>query len=123
MIYIGLGNSGSKILWDLFGFLFDPQTKPEALTRLANLRFLIGDADTNNSVLYEVGARRLHQATAPYAIHLMGLSRYWTGGCGVYHIIGELLADTVARDPDFRRALQTLGASSVTLLLAAGGGT
>jgi hypothetical protein len=123
MIYIGLGNSGSKILWNHFEFLFDRQAMPEALTRMAHLRFLIGDADTNNSVLYEVGARKLHQATPPLAIHLMGLSRYWTGGCGVYHIIGELLADTMARDPDFRQTLQTLGASSVTLLLSAGGGT
>ena len=88
MIYMGLGNSGSKILWNFHEFLFQPNAVPEALGRLANTRFLIGDADTNNSVIHEVQGRKLHQTHPPQAINLMdlaallerrvrGLSHHW----------------------------------------------
>jgi hypothetical protein len=123
MIYMGLGNSGSKILWNFHEFLFQPNAMPEALPRLANTRFLIGDADTNNSVIHEVSARKLHQTHPPQAINLMDLARYWSGGCGVYHIIGELLAETAMKDPEFSATLSMYGRQPVTLLLSAGGGT
>jgi hypothetical protein len=123
MIYMGLGNSGSKILWNFHEFLFQPNTMPEALGRLANARFLIGDADTNNSVIHEVSGRKLHQAHPPQAINLMDLARYWSGGCGVYHIIGELLAETAMKDPEFSATMSMYGRQPVTLLLSAGGGT
>jgi hypothetical protein len=123
MIYMGLGNSGSKILWNFHEFLFQPNAGPEALTRLANARFLIGDADTNNSVIHEVSGRKLHQTHPPQAINLMDLARYWSGGCGVYHIIGELLAETAMKDPEFSSTMAMYGRQPVTLLLSAGGGT
>src|SRR5262249_61305020 len=85
MIYMGLGNSGSKLLWNFHEFLFQPNALPEALPRVVNSRFLIGDADTNNSVIHEVVRRKLHQAHPPQAINLMDLARYWSGGCGVEH--------------------------------------
>jgi hypothetical protein len=97
MIYMGLGNSGSKLLWQFHEFLFQPNAIPEAMARVVNSRFLIGDADTNNSVIHEVTGRKLHQALPPQAINLMDLARYWSGGCGVYHIIGELLAETAMK--------------------------
>src|SRR5690242_14215422 len=65
MIYMGLGNSGSKLLWNFHEFLFQPNALPEALPRVVNSRFLIGDADTNNSVIHEVLGRKLHQAHPP----------------------------------------------------------
>jgi hypothetical protein len=123
MIYMGLGNSGSKILWNFHEFLFQPNAMPEALPRLANTRFLIGDADTNNSVIHEVTGRKLHQTHPPQAINLMDLARYWSGGCGVYHIIGELLAETAMKDPEFSATMAMYGRQPVTLLLSAGGGT
>jgi hypothetical protein len=123
MIYMGLGNSGSKILWNFHEFLFQPDALPEALARLANARFLIGDADTNNSVIHEVTGRKLHQTHPPQAINLMDLARYWSGGCGVYHIIGELLAETAMKDPEFSATMNMYGRQAVTLLLSAGGGT
>jgi hypothetical protein len=123
MIYMGLGNSGSKILWNFHEFLFQPNAGPDALTRLANTRFLIGDADTNNSVIHEVTGRKLHQTHPPQAINLMDLARYWSGGCGVYHIIGELLAETAMKDPEFSATMAMYGRQPVTLLLSAGGGT
>src|SRR5262249_47605268 len=123
MIYMGLGNSGSKILWNFHEFLFQPNAIPEALARVVNARFLIGDADTNNSIIHEVSARKLHQAHPPQAINLMGLARYWSGGCGVYHIIGELLAETAMKDPEFSATMSMYGSQPVTLLLSAGGGT
>jgi hypothetical protein len=123
MIYMGLGNSGSKILWNFHEFLFQPNALPEALPRLANTRFLIGDADTNNSVIHEVMGRKLHQTHPPQAVNLMDLARYWSGGCGVYHIIGELLAETAMKDPEFMATMSMYGRQPVTLLLSAGGGT
>jgi hypothetical protein len=123
MIYMGLGNSGSKILWNFHEFLFQPNAMPEAMGRLANTRFLIGDADTNNSVINEVQGRKLHQTHPPQAINLMDLARYWSGGCGVYHIIGELLAETAMKDPEFSATMTMYGRQPVTLLLSAGGGT
>lgn len=123
MIYMGLGNSGSKILWNFHEFLFQPNAFPEAQGRLANARFLIGDADTNNSVIHEVMGRKLHQTHPPHAINLMDLARYWSGGCGVYHIIGELLAETAMKDPEFSATMTMYGRQPVTLLLSAGGGT
>jgi hypothetical protein len=116
--YLGVGNSGSKILWDTFEFLFANGAQPDP-----NTRFLIGDADTNNSVLHKVHQCKLDKAVPPRAIDVMGLARYWSGGCGVYHIIGELLALTAAQDPEFRAQLDQLGAGEVVLLLSAGGGT
>ena len=123
MIYMGLGNSGSKLLWEFHEFLFQPNAIPEAMARVANSRFLIGDADTNNSVIHEVTGRKLHQALPPQAINLMDLARYWSGGCGVYHIIGELLAETAMKDPEFSATMSRYGRQPVTLLLSAGGGT
>src|SRR4029079_10720008 len=123
MIYMGLGNSGSKMLWNFHEFLFQPNAMPEALGRVVNARFLIGDADTNNSVIHEVRGRKLHQAHPPQAINLMDLARYWSGGCGVYHIIGELLAETAMKDPEFSATMNMYGRQPVTLLLSAGGGT
>jgi len=120
---MGLGNSGSKILWNFHEFLFQPNALPQALSRLANTRFLIGDADTNNSVIHEVTGRKLHQTHPPQAINLMDLARYWSGGCGVYHIIGELLAETAMKDPEFSATMTMYGRQPVTLLLSAGGGT
>jgi hypothetical protein len=123
MIYMGLGNSGSKLLWHYHEFLFQPNAIPEAMARVVNSRFLIGDADTNNSVIHEVTGRKLHQALPPQAINLMDLARYWSGGCGVYHIIGELLAETAMKDPEFSATMSRYGRQPVTLLLSAGGGT
>src|SRR5262245_996463 len=123
MIYMGLGNSESKMLWNFHEFLFQPNAMPEALSRVVNSRFLVGDADTNNSVIHEVVARKLHQAHPPQAINLMDLARYWSGGCGVYHIIGELLAETAMKDPEFSQTMTMYGRQPVTLLLSAGGGT
>jgi hypothetical protein len=123
MIYMGLGNSGSKILWNFHEFLFQPNAMPEAMPRVVNNRFLVGDADTNNSVIHEVVARKLHQSHPPQAINLMDLARYWSGGCGVYHIIGELLAETALKDPEFSATMSMYGRQAVTLLLSAGGGT
>src|SRR5947209_602459 len=123
MIYMGLGNSGSKLLWHFHEFLFQPNAIPEAMARVVNSRFLIGDADTNNSVIHEVTGRKLHQALPPQAINLMDLARYWSGGCGVYHIIGELLAETAMKDPEFSATMSRYGRQPVTLLLSAGGGT
>ena len=56
-------------------------------------------------------------------IYLMDLARYWSGGCGVYHIIGELLAETAMKDPEFSATMSRFGRQPVTLLLSAGGGT
>lgn len=123
MIYMGLGNSGSKILWNFHEFLFQPNAMPEAMPRIVNNRFLVGDADTNNSVIHEVVARKIHQLHPPQAINLMDLARYWSGGCGVYHIIGELLAETALKDPEFSATMSMYGQQPVTLLLSAGGGT
>ena len=123
MIYMGLGNSGSKILWNFHEFLFQPNAMPEAMSRVVNARFLVGDADTNNSVIHEIAARKLNKAHPPQAINLMDLARYWSGGCGVYHIIGELLAETALRDPEFSATMSMYGKQPVTLLLSAGGGT
>jgi hypothetical protein len=120
---MGLGNSGSKLLWNFHEFLFQPNVVPEALARVVNCRFLIGDADTNNSVIHQVMGRKLHQAHPPQAINLMDLARYWSGGCGVYHIIGELLAETAMKDPEFSATMSMYGRQPVTLLLSAGGGT
>ena len=53
----------------------------------------------------------------------MDLARYWSGGCGVYHIIGELLAETAMEDPEFSATMTMYGRQPVTLLLSAGGGT
>ena len=64
MIYMGMGNSGSKILWNLFEFLFQADTRQEAIRVSYAAAFLIGDADTNNSVIHEVMERAPGQGRA-----------------------------------------------------------
>src|SRR5258707_14552001 len=123
MIYMGLGNSGSKLLWHFHEFFFQPNAIPEAMARVVNSRFLIGDADTNNSVIHEVTGRKLHQALPPQAINLMDLARYWSGGCGVYHIIGELVAEAGRKDPGVAPTMNPCGPQPPTLRPSAGAGT
>ncbi len=125
MIYIGLGNSGSRILKNLFEYVF-PQDLPSALVQGHSDEYRVSDADTNNPVINEIGVRHLHLQPPPQRIDIDSLATYWSGGCGVYHIIGELVADTAMNDEQFRRRIapfSSVMAQPVTLLLSAGGGT
>src|SRR5262245_15448699 len=93
MIYIGLGNGGTRMLWDLYLFAQGlPTGKGEGLKVLDH--YVFGDADSNNSVIYEIRRHGLEKLQPPQGgVKLLSLDQFWRGGCGVYHIIGELIAE------------------------------
>ena len=89
MMYIGIGNAGCKLLWAFRQVLDLATGHPPAL---ANDCFAIADSDPNNGILHHARQQTGH-IPDPLRVRVFDIDRYWNGGCGVYHIIGEMVVD------------------------------
>ena len=121
MIYIGIGNAGCRILWEFHRLLYGDGAP--AAPRHVNY-FVFGDADLNNSVLFDIKDQGLDNVPEPHGVRIMGLDSFWSGGCGVYHIIGEVLADKAEGEQVLEEALKAIPATQpATIVFSVGGGT
>lgn len=122
MLYLGIGNAGSKILSFVHDLTFVPGAPvPEDANEL---RFMFGDADSNNSVVYKVRANGLIAQPPPRGVRLLRLDRFWSGGCGVYHTIGELLTETAEDKHVLSGEIEAFAQTDhATIVISAGGGT
>jgi hypothetical protein len=145
MLYIGLGNAGSRMLWSLRRLLrldvSPPRTESVSWWRRLfggspplriappppatdDLRFAVADADPNNNVLAVVRAGDFARRHPPQGVRIYEIDWFWSGGCGVYHIIGELVAEAAHRAGCCTRLLADVPPEhAVTLLFSTGGGT
>jgi hypothetical protein len=123
MLYLGIGNAGTQILNH-----FRHQLLYELKLDRPDVRMAVGDADINNSVIHHYLAEGLTENAPPRGVCHLPLDRFWSGGCGVYHIIGELLAEEAHRRNQIVGVLNDWvpvqhRARGLTLFISAGGGT
>jgi hypothetical protein len=97
MINIGVGNAGCTMLWRHYDYLRRTPALEKDMNNLASLptvhkhRYIVGDADNNNSIIHVISnIEKLDTKYPPDRIDVLHLDRYWSGGCGVYHVLGEL---------------------------------
>ncbi len=129
MLYVGVGNAGTQILDHLRTQAIDVVALDDA--SWGNTRLAVGDADTNNSVLFKYDPSRdgsgLFKRKAPTGVCKIPLDRHWSGGCGVYHLIGQLIAEEVERKNGITGVLDdwvhSEARKAVSVFLSAGGGT
>ena len=144
MLYLGLGNTGTSILWNYYqkilsldesnGKLVDKISKGEVIQLLLGNIFVVGDADVNNKSINEIRNHDLlkyqyyrsdsgNTNIDQYKFDKLDLDSFWSGGCGVYHIIGELLAEKA----DLLRTINNLSLhqtnTPISILFSVGGGT
>lgn len=99
-----------------------------------SIRYIVGDADTNNSVIHEYEVTQtlipIHDqdasqrfSTDPTKVLSLCLSDQFSGGCGTCGPVGSRLAESVTSS--FKTNVESLGdnADYAAILVSAGGGT
>lgn len=115
MIYVGVGNAGCGVVWQIYEYLSRDKSKDRTVNY-----FVFADADVNNTVMSRIREQKLDRSEK---VRLLELDRFWNGGCGVYHIIGELIAEHAIEEQFVDDMLQGWQDPEVTLVFSAGGGT
>jgi len=122
MLYLGIGNAGSQILNH-----FRRQVLTELKLEMPEARMALGDADINNSVIHRARRENLFDSPPPIGMRVLPLDQFWSGGCGVYHIIGELLAEEAHRRNQITGVLNSwvpqACRNGINVFISAGGGT
>ncbi|MFO0820003.1 MAG: hypothetical protein U1A77_18785 [Pirellulales bacterium] len=129
MLYLGIGNAGTQILDHLRTQAIDVSHLEDAAW--GNARLAVGDADTNNSVIFKYDPQRegrgLFKQDAPSGVCKVPLDQFWSGGCGVYHLIGQLISEEVDQRNGITGVLNAWvhaeARKAVSVFLSAGGGT
>src|SRR4051812_22272192 len=122
MLYLGIGNAGSQILNH-----FRQQVLDELKIEIPEARMALGDADINNSVIHRFRDEGLFDLPPPRGMRVLPLDQFWSGGCGVYHIIGQVLAEEAHRRNQITGVLNPWVPEScrngINMFISAGGGT
>jgi hypothetical protein len=108
MINIGVGNAGSSLLWR---FALEKGVHyVGSLRAIQEHRFTLVDADSHDGIIHLIkGIEKLRTKAPSDGIHILQRGEFWSGGCGVYHTLGELLAGARAGKPN-AVAAETLSA-------------
>src|SRR5262245_66414931 len=98
MIFMGLGNAGSRILWEHYSSLWSGRSPQQGKWTGQGHFFAYGDADSNNSVLHAIKRQQLDRIKyADGGVRELKIDPYWRGGSGGYYILGQLVRRTPAQ--------------------------
>lgn len=123
MLYFGIGNAGTRMLLLLYALLQEKYGRDQHLYEVPP-QFFMGDADVNNAQIHQAHEEEQHLQKHAFKMQYLPLHHWWGGGCGVYSIIGELLAKRAIEAKIIEDCLA--GSPNMTpasIMISMGGGT